>query len=90
MRFARSIGRLAVALLLLAASAGAVAQERILDYRIEVAIQPDASLEVTENITVRAEGSQIRRGIYRDFPTRYRDRAGNRQYIRCLWRGRLH
>ncbi|MCO5095068.1 MAG: DUF2207 domain-containing protein [Xanthomonadaceae bacterium] len=81
MRFARSIGRLAVVLLLLAASAGAVAQERILDYRIEVAIQPDASLEVTENITVRAEGSQIRRGIYRDFPTRYRDRAGNRVVV---------
>jgi hypothetical protein len=26
---------------------------------------------------VRAEGSEIRRGIYRDFPTRYRDRYGN-------------
>ena len=26
---------------------------------------------------MRAEGNQIRRGIYRDFPTRYRDRYGN-------------
>jgi hypothetical protein len=53
------------------------ADERILDYRIAVAVQADASLEVTEDITIRAEGNQVRRGIYRDFPTRYRDRAGN-------------
>ena len=56
---------------------GAGAQERILDYRIEVEIRPDASLQVAEHITVRAEGVSIRRGIYRDFPTRYRDRFGN-------------
>ena len=30
---------------------------------------------------MRAEGSQIRRGIYRDFPTRYRDRYGNRVVV---------
>jgi uncharacterized membrane protein YgcG len=30
---------------------------------------------------VRAEGKQIRRGIYRDFPTRYRDRFGNRVVV---------
>ena len=63
--------------LILLAIAPAHADERILDYQIDVAIQPDASLDVTEHITVRAEGNQIRRGIYRDFPTRYRDRAGN-------------
>ncbi|MEO7200632.1 MAG: DUF2207 domain-containing protein [Dokdonella sp.] len=54
------------------------AQERILDYDVHVVVDADASLLVTETITVRAEGQQIRRGIYRDFPTRYRDRAGNR------------
>ena len=63
--------------LILLTIAPARADERILDYQIDVAIQPDASLDVTEHITVRAEGNQIRRGIYRDFPTRYRDRAGN-------------
>ena len=31
----------------------------------------DGSLDVTETIRVNAEGNQIRRGIYRDFPTRY-------------------
>lgn len=55
-----------------------LAQERILAYDSEVLINEDGSLDVTERITVRAEGSQIRRGIYRDFPTRYRDRYGNR------------
>lgn len=66
---------LALAAFLVAGAARA--DERILDYRIAVAVQADASLEVTEDITIRAEGNQVRRGIYRDFPTRYRDRAGN-------------
>ncbi|MFA7607898.1 MAG: DUF2207 domain-containing protein [Rhodocyclaceae bacterium] len=55
----------------------AQAAEHILAYDVEIDIQTDGSLEVTEHITVRAEGSQIRRGIYRDFPTRYRDRYNN-------------
>ena len=33
---------------------------------------------VIETIAVRAEGRNIRRGIYRDFPTTYEDRLGNR------------
>jgi hypothetical protein len=56
----------------------AAADERIRAYDIDVEIKGDGSLNVTERITVRAEGSRIRRGIYRDFPTRYRDRYGNR------------
>lgn len=62
-------------LLLQAPSASAV--EQILNYEVEVDVRADASLDVTEHITVRAEGTNIRRGIYRDFPTRYRDRHGN-------------
>ena len=59
--------------------AGALAQadERILSYHGEIRIASDASMTVTESILVRAEGKQIRRGIYRDFPTAYRDRFGN-------------
>ena len=56
----------------------AAAQERIKSYDTKVDIRSDGSLDVTERITVHAEGSQIRRGIYRDFPTRYADRFGNR------------
>jgi len=52
--------------------------ERILDYHSRIEIQTDASVIVNEKITVRSQQRQIRRGIYRDFPTRYRDRFGNR------------
>jgi uncharacterized membrane protein YgcG len=53
------------------------ADERILSYHADIEIAPDATMTVTETIAVRAEGHAIRRGIYRDFPTRYRDRLGN-------------
>jgi uncharacterized membrane protein YgcG len=72
---------IACALVLLSFAAPAQAQERILSYDSEVIVQESGTLEVTEHIRVRAEGSQIRRGIYRDFPTRYRDRHGNRYVV---------
>jgi uncharacterized membrane protein YgcG len=56
----------------------AMADERILRFDSDLNIQSDGSLLVTETIRVRAEGQRIRRGIYRDFPTRYSDRYGNR------------
>jgi uncharacterized membrane protein YgcG len=70
-----------VALVLLAVAARAGAQERISSYDSQIQINRDGSLDVTENITVHAEGNQIRRGIYRDFPTRYKDRFGNRVVV---------
>ena len=54
-----------------------LAQERILSFDSDIRIHPDASMTVSETIRVRAEGQNIRRGIYRDFPTRYTDRLGN-------------
>ncbi|MDX2300957.1 MAG: DUF2207 domain-containing protein, partial [Xanthomonadaceae bacterium] len=74
-----SILKWVFALVLVLASSAVAAQsdERILDYAITVDVQTDGSLKVMEQITVRASGNQIRRGIYRDFPTRYRDRYGN-------------
>jgi uncharacterized membrane protein YgcG len=71
--------QLTVAMLVLAAPA-AVAQdsdERILRFHSDITVAADASMEVRETIQVRAAGDRIRRGIYRDFPTRYRDRLGN-------------
>jgi len=67
---------LALLLALCTTNAGAV--ESILSFDSEVSIGADGALEVTESIVVRAEGVNIRRGIYRDFPTRYRDRHGQR------------
>jgi uncharacterized membrane protein YgcG len=51
--------------------------ERILDFQSVMAVHPDASMTVTEHITVQATGQEIRRGIIRDFPTTYRDRLNN-------------
>jgi uncharacterized membrane protein YgcG len=51
--------------------------ERILSFASHITVEPDASMLVTETITVISTGEQIRRGIFRDFPTAYRDRAGN-------------
>lgn len=71
--------RILPTLLVLALSVTAArADERILSFQSDIEIQADSSMTVTETIRVRAEGKQIKRGIYRDFPTRYRDRVGNR------------
>ena len=55
----------------------AAADERILDFHSDILVMADGWIEVTETIRVRAEGNRIRRGIYRDFPTEYRDKIGN-------------
>ena len=68
-------------LLLLALTAAvsiARADERILAWQSDIRVLPDSTLEVTETLRVRAEGAQIRRGILRDFPTRYVNRRGER------------
>jgi uncharacterized membrane protein YgcG len=57
------------------------ADERILKYHSDILIHADGSLMVTETIRVRAEGQDIRRGIYRDFPTKYKDRFNNHYHV---------
>jgi uncharacterized membrane protein YgcG len=59
----------------------ALHEERVLNFHSDIAVSPDATLEVRETIKVRALGQRIKRGIYRDFPTRYRDRLGNRYTV---------
>jgi uncharacterized protein (TIGR04222 family) len=60
----------------------AFADERVLNYESDILVRQDGWIEVTETITVRAEGVKIRRGIYRDYPTRYEDRFGNDVEVR--------
>jgi len=69
--------RLTVILLLFLLGAAAMAQERILSFDSDITVNSDGSLDVVETIVVNAEGQQIRRGIFRDFPTRYKDRFNN-------------
>jgi uncharacterized membrane protein YgcG len=75
----RSFFRAALAVVLLVwAAPQAHAAEEIRSFHSDIRIQADGSLEVTETIEIRAEGLEIRRGIVREFPTRYRDQLGNR------------
>jgi uncharacterized membrane protein YgcG len=57
------------------------AAEEILDYHSDIRVQEDTSLLVQETIRVRSSGQLIKHGIYRDFPTRYQDRLGNRYVV---------
>ena len=66
---------------MLVGSLPAAAAERILDYRSEIEVRADATVIVAEHIAVEARGELIRRGIYRDFPTDYRDRLDNRYRV---------
>jgi len=66
------------ALLLLIATA-AQADERIRRFLSDVQIESDSSLEVTETIDVDVENIAINHGIFRDFPTRYRNPRGGGQ-----------
>jgi uncharacterized membrane protein YgcG len=54
----------------------AAADEVIEGFAVTLQVQADASLLVTERITVQAEGEQIKRGIYRDLPVSYRQALG--------------
>jgi uncharacterized membrane protein YgcG len=64
------LAALAVTLTLLARAAGAQ-EERIVDFQSRVEVRADGSLAVAETIAVIAAGAEIKRGIYRDFPTAY-------------------
>lgn len=55
--------------------------ERILNFESRVQVQPDSKLIVTETIQVQAEGNKIKRGIYRDFPTVYKNRQGHKREV---------
>ena len=69
----------ALAILAFLAGAAPVSaqSERILNFKSLIVVNPDASMTVTEDITVEANRQEIKRGIIRDFPTTYKDRLGN-------------
>jgi hypothetical protein len=58
------------------------AEESIIAFWSDVAVQSDSTLNVTETIQVRAENKKIRHGIYRDFPTRYHDIYGRKYSVK--------
>jgi uncharacterized membrane protein YgcG len=68
--------RVLVLVALLGWSLWASAAERVLEFHSDIEIHADGTLAVRERIKVQAEGRAIKRGIFRDFPTDYRDRRG--------------
>ena len=56
--------------------AAASQQERILDFKSRIQVHRDGSMTVAETLRVMATGRKIRHGIYRDFPTIYKDAFG--------------
>ena len=57
-------------------------QERILSFDSHIDIMARGDVVVSETIRVVAAGKKIRRGIYRDFPTRYRNSLGSQVTVR--------
>ncbi|HWL05455.1 MAG TPA: DUF2207 domain-containing protein [Xanthobacteraceae bacterium] len=78
-RMAATMRSIALALIVCATALGAreaQAAEEILRFDADVQVARDGTLTVTETIRVRAEGRDIRRGIYRDFPLTFVDAEG--------------
>jgi hypothetical protein len=72
---------LALLVVVLSLATPALAEERIRSFVSEVTVNADASIDVTETITINSEGRQINHGIFRDFPTTYTDGHGQRVIV---------
>ena len=77
----RQVIKLLITLLLISFATISLAEERIHSYHSDIVVDDKGDMTVTETITVNAEGNKIKRGIYRDFPTRYKDRFGNKYNV---------
>ncbi len=76
--------------MLCVSSGGTQAQtERIRDFHSDIHLLDDGTLLVKETITVFSTGNLIRHGIYREFPTHYKDRLGNNYAVGFHWHGAL-
>ena len=70
-----------VAALLAACLLPAFSAEEIRSFSSRIEVLPDSDIVVTETIRVMPEGNQIKRGIYRDFPTLYSSPLGLRTSV---------
>ncbi|MBR3133190.1 MAG: DUF2207 domain-containing protein [Clostridia bacterium] len=72
----------AFVLLMFSSISKASYEEKIYKYDENIYINEDGSMDVEEIITVYAGGNKIQRGIYRDFPTKYKDKYGNKVKVK--------
>ncbi len=77
----RVVAAVILGLVLISSGIAAAASETILSFASHIAVDPDATMRVTETIKVLSTGDQIKRGIYRDFPTTYKDHVGNKYVV---------
>jgi hypothetical protein len=70
-----------IAAFLPAGFSSGIAAEVIHSFDSHVVLDKSGELTVTERIRVRAEGSAIKRGIYRDFPLTFTDAQGRRREV---------
>ncbi|HEX5212413.1 MAG TPA: DUF2207 domain-containing protein [Pseudolabrys sp.] len=68
--------RVAILLAALLGAGPAMAAEVIHSFVSDVTVAKDGELAVTETLQVRAEGRDMRHGIYRDFPLTFKDAGG--------------
>lgn len=66
--------------IILPATAGAQ-QERIKDFHSRILVNPDATLTITETITVYCNQQHIIHGIFRELPLAYMDIQGKQQEV---------
>ena len=67
--------------LLFASTSSLATSERIVSFNSDIFVSKSSSVRVVETIKVIANRQQIKRGIYRDFPTHYRDHLNNRYVV---------
>lgn len=80
-KFKRLLLGAAALLALLASAFPATAREVIKTYDVEIQINKDSSMTVTEHITASVENREINKGIIRVFPVEYEDRQGRRMRV---------
>ncbi len=73
--------RLATLVVALGVATATQAAEVIHRFDSVAEVARDGTLTVTETIRVRSEGNEIKRGIYRDFPLRFRDASGRNREV---------
>ena len=56
--------------------------EHILNFNSDITVNQNATLDVKEKIKVYANNREINHGIYRDFPTSYKDSYGNNYRVK--------
>lgn len=72
----RIFGALCYLLLTFGTVLSAQAEEEIRRFDVEIEVEKDGDIVVTETIAVNVEGREIRRGIYRELPAFYEDDDG--------------